>query len=223
MPTVIEISSEPSSDEGSSLGLGETCSDDSVELVEPGQKTGEGASSQNAPSVEADSTSRIYVDKDRAGGRVCAQTNPHVKKSGRYNLQSSDSEPAAGDSSSKRTAPANRYKIEGGGYDLKSSDSEPAAGGSSSKHPPPAKERKADKKPKKQRGSPEHKKPKTSVSAKIKSLLRNMIKTADLLTVTPRLCKEHLKKSFEDGDAVCEKHKKLIRATINREVVRRRR
>ena len=60
------------------------------------------------------------------------------------------------------------------------------------------------------------------IQGRIKYLLRKMIETADLRSVTIRMCKEHIKQQFgEDGEAVCREHKALIMATIDSEVNRR--
>jgi len=62
----------------------------------------------------------------------------------------------------------------------------------------------------------------SDVPGRIKYLLRKMIQTADLQTLTSRLCKEHIKQQFgEDGEAVAAEHKQLIKDTIDFEVNRR--
>ena len=48
-----------------------------------------------------------------------------------------------------------------------------------------------------------------------------MIQTADLQTLTSRLCKEHVREQFGAGGEVLSAHKQLIKATIDQEVQRR--
>ena len=52
-------------------------------------------------------------------------------------------------------------------------------------------------------------------SLRIKYLLSKLIQTADLLTLTPNMCMEHIKKQFgDDGESVVLVHKQLIMDTI---------
>lgn len=61
----------------------------------------------------------------------------------------------------------------------------------------------------------------SDVPGRIIFLLRKMIQTADLTTLTSRGCKAHIRESFEDGDAVLQEHKQLIKDTIDVEVHKR--
>jgi len=62
----------------------------------------------------------------------------------------------------------------------------------------------------------------SDVPGRIKYLLRQMIQTADLQTLTSRLCKEHVREQFgAEGEAVLSAHKQLIKDTIDQEVQRR--
>ena len=71
-----------------------------------------------------------------------------------------------------------------------------------------------------QEGSPEP--DPSDIPGRIQHMLRKMIQTADLTTLTSRLCKEHIKEQFgEQGEAVSVEHKQLIKDTINYEVARR--
>ena len=58
----------------------------------------------------------------------------------------------------------------------------------------------------------------SDVPARIGFLLHKMIKGADLNTITSRTCKDHIRASFADGDAVLEEHKVLIKERINHEI-----
>jgi len=62
----------------------------------------------------------------------------------------------------------------------------------------------------------------SDVPGRIKYLLRKMIQTADLQTLTSRKCKEHIREQFgSEGEAVLSAHKQLIKDTIDQEVQRR--
>jgi hypothetical protein len=63
---------------------------------------------------------------------------------------------------------------------------------------------------------------KDNVPGRVKYLLRKMIQTSDLETLTARLCKEHVWEQFgAKGEAVLSAHKQLIKDTIDKEVQRR--
>ena len=54
------------------------------------------------------------------------------------------------------------------------------------------------------------------VTGRITFLLTRLIRQADLNMITTRICKDHIRASFEDGDAVCNEHKDLIKETIGK-------
>jgi hypothetical protein len=54
------------------------------------------------------------------------------------------------------------------------------------------------------------------VTGRITFLLTRLIRQADLNMITTRICKDHIRASFEDGDAVCAEHKDLIKETIGK-------
>ena len=54
------------------------------------------------------------------------------------------------------------------------------------------------------------------VTGRITFLLTRLIRQADLNMITTRICKDHIRASFEDGDAVCVEHKDLIKETIGK-------
>ena len=66
------------------------------------------------------------------------------------------------------------------------------------------------------------KKEASDVPGRIKYLLRKLIQTADLKTLTSRMCKEHIREQIgTEGEAVLSAHKQLIKDTIDQEVQRR--
>ena len=54
------------------------------------------------------------------------------------------------------------------------------------------------------------------MTGRITFLLTRLIRQADLNMITTRICKDHIRASFEDGDAVCVEHKDLIKETIGK-------
>ena len=62
----------------------------------------------------------------------------------------------------------------------------------------------------------------SDVPGRIKHMLRKMIQSADLSTLTTRLCKEFVKEQFEEqGEEVSVVYEQLIQYTIYKEVSRR--
>jgi hypothetical protein len=58
----------------------------------------------------------------------------------------------------------------------------------------------------------------SDVPARIKFLLRRMIRTGDLMTLTVRQCKQRVEESFENGEAIVREYKQMIMATIDEEI-----
>jgi hypothetical protein len=61
-----------------------------------------------------------------------------------------------------------------------------------------------------------------TMGAGMTNTLRQMIQTADLQTLSSRLCKEHVREQFgAEGEAMICAHEQLIKDTIDQEVTRR--
>ena len=61
----------------------------------------------------------------------------------------------------------------------------------------------------------------SDVPARIKFLLSRLIKTADLKTLTTKMCMAHVRESFENGESIVTEYKQLIRETIHEETQKR--
>jgi len=122
--------------------------------------------------------------------------------------------------------------------DEKSEDPEPAAEEEAPEESPKKKRKKEKKARAKKEGSKKKKKKGDSdddddnqeeeqepdpsdVPARIKFLLSRLIKTADLQTLTTKLCKAHVRESFENGESIVTEYKELIRETIHEETQKR--